>query len=439
MTQIHRTYAWQDRVRTRSSGIALAGYGVIIAVCGSFGIWAATAPLAEATNAPGITTVAGANTIVQHLDGGVVKAVLAMEGDRVKRGEPLLALDSTLAESQLSRLSRQLLALQIKAARLASERDGAATMALPATADPTSPATAAILEAETKEFSARLARFNAENEILAQRIGSLKEAVRGLRAQKHAADGQILLISSEADRKKGLLDKGLTNRSEYSELLRSNAGLVGQAGQIEAQIASTIIQLAEAAQQIQRQTTSRVEQAASELNETSASMADIEEQIVTARAVLHRMTVRAPADGIVIRSTVTSTGAVIMPGAALMEILPTDAELIVEARVKPEEVDKVHLDQPARMRFRSLNARTTPEIAGKVYYVSADRLSDSKTGQPYYAVRLKIAGDAQNAVPLGELIAGMPVDSSIATGQRTFLQYLAQPMLESLSKAFAEE
>ena len=439
MGTVARTYSWQDRIYTGSGHIAFAGYAIVLAFCGGFGVWAATASLDEAAMAQGVVAAAGHNTTIQHLEGGIVRSIDVREGDRVKRGDPLLTLDATAADGQLKRLTRQLMALDVKAARLQAERDGTRSMSMPSTRYQDDVPNDAVVQEERKEFVARLARFDAERQILQQRIASLAETVLGLRAQKQATEEQIAIVQGEAGRKKDLLAKGLTNRSEYTELLRTAASLVGQAGQIEAQIASSATQHVESAQQIERLLTGRVEQAAAELNAVRANIGDIEEQVATVRAVLDRLTVRAPSDGIVVRSMVNSTNSVVMPGATIMEILPTTAKLIVEARVRPEDVDKIRLGQAARMHFRALNARTTPEVAGEVFYVSADRIVDPNSGQPYYAVRLQIAEDLPRTITPDQVFPGMPVDSAISTGQRTFAEYIVRPILDLFGKAFREE
>jgi HlyD family secretion protein len=176
-----------------------------------------------------------------------------------------------------------------------------------------------------------------------------------------------------------------------------------------------------------------------ELNTVSANITDVEEQISAAQSVLERTVVRAPADGIIVRSVYNTPNSVVRPGEVIMEILPTTRELIVEARVRPEDIDKIRVGQDARMHFRALNPRTTPQVAGKVFYMSADRLVDQKNGQPYYTIRLKIAEELPPAIKPDQIYPGMPVDSFIAVGPRTFASYLVQPIVDSFGKAFREQ
>lgn len=436
-----KKYAWQKGIPTRVAGVAALGYLTIAAFGGGFGVWAATAPLAGAAIAPGFIAAAGQNVMVQHHEGGIINEINFREGDRVKAGEALFVIDSTTAQAQLNRLIRQFIAQRAKAVRLEAERDDLVRLVMPDELGRYGDDFdyREVFAQQSKEFEARLKRYRAEQEILAQRLQALEESIVGLRAQKSAFDEQIAIVQSESDRKSDLLDRGLTNRSEYSELLRAGASLVGQAGAIEAQIASSITQLAEAGQQIERLTTSRIEQAVSELNTVRNSLSDLEEQIAAAQAVVRRTVMRAPTDGIVVRSVYNSRGGVVRAGEVVMELLPTTSDLIVEAQVQPQDIDKIRLGQTASMMFTALNQRTTPRVEGEVFYVSADRLMDPRSNLPYYTVRLKIAGQLPPEVRADQIYPGMPVESFISTGERTFLMYMARPIIDSFRHAFREE
>ncbi|AZO32049.1 MULTISPECIES: HlyD family type I secretion periplasmic adaptor subunit [unclassified Mesorhizobium] len=434
-----KTYRWQRNVDTRTDRITLAGYASVSVFLLGFGFWSATAPIAGATIAPGVVAAAGQNVMIQHLEGGVVSSIKVREGDRVLRGQALIVLDPTVAQSQLNRVLKQWVAQKAEIARLEAERDGLEKIVLPRDlgAYSAAPEFSDVFAEQTKEFQARLARYAAEQEILRERAAALQEAVAGLRAQKDAAGNQLAIVNAETERKRHLLEKGLTNRSEYTDLLRSTAELVGQAGSLEAQIASSATQTVEARQEIERLTTSRVEDAVTELNKARAQVADLEEQINAARSVLVRTTIRAPVDGIIVRSLYNSEGSVIRAGEVAMELLPTN-ELIVEAKIKPEDIDSIRVGQGANMMFTALNARTTPKVSGKVFYISADRLITPSTGQPYYTVRLKMADKLPPQVKPEQIYPGMPVETFISTGERTFLTYLTKPLVDSFQRAFRE-
>ena len=436
-----KTTDWRKRVATRTGRIAAAGYVTIVAFVGGFGFWAATAPLAGAAIAPGIVAAAGQNINIQHLEGGIIREVRLREGERVRAGEPVIVLDSTVAEAQLNRLVKQMVALQAKGWRLEAERDGAENFSMPDSfsAPGNKMEHLAIVSEQQKEFAARLARYRAELEILAQRVAALKEAIEGLNAQKKAGVDQLAIVREEVNRKKELLEKGLTNRSEYTALLRSEAELIGQVGALQSQIASSATQIVEARQQTERLTTTRVEQAVGELNTVRASIADLEEQVRAAQSVLERTVIRAPADGIIVKTAYTAPGSVIRPGEPVIQMLPTTRELIIEAQVRPQDIDLLRIGQEASMLFSALNARTTPQVPGTVFYISADRLIDETNGLPYYTARLKITENLPPEIGVDQIYPGMPVETFIRTGERTFVEYLLQPLVDSFARAFREE
>lgn len=432
---------WEGRVETRTGAIALAGYLTLAAFAGAIGFWAVTAPLEGAAIAPGYVAAVGQNIMIQHLEGGIIREVVVRDGDRVKAGDRLIELDATVAETQLNRLVRQLIAMRAKAARLEADRDSLDVLEFPPDliANLRGIDFSDVVNEQKKEFDARLARYGAEREILNQRVLSLKEAVEGLAAQKKAGEDQLVVVRDELARKKDLLDKGLTNRSEYTALLRSEAELIGQVGAIQAQIASSATQQVESRQQIERLTTTRVEVAVSELNTVRATISDLEEQIRAAEAVLEGTVIRAPVDGIIVRRVHNSVGSVVRAGEPVIELLPTASELVIEARISPSDIDAVRVGQAANLRFSALNARNTPEVPGTVSYISADRLIDPANGQPYYTTRVRITENLPPEINAAQIYPGMPVETFIATGSRTFLEYLIRPLQDSFSRAFREE
>ncbi|MCA0010536.1 HlyD family type I secretion periplasmic adaptor subunit [Mesorhizobium sp. B292B1B] len=426
--------------RTDTGRVALAGYAAIAVFAGCFGYWAVSAPLAGAVITQGTISAMGGNILIQHPEGGIVQELLVHEGDRVRQAQDLIVLDPTAAQAELNRLTRQSIALRASAARLEAERDGLDRLAPITTAAP-APLQhdfEMLLREQQKEFDARLARFRSERSILAQRVAMHRQSVVGLNAQKQAIQQQVEVVKKELGIKTSLLDKGLTNRTEYSQLLRSEADLVGQAGALEANLASASTQIVEAQEQTERLTTQRVEEALTKLDEVRSNLADIEEQIRAAAAVLRRTTIKAPAAGIVVSSTYNSKGSVIAPGEKIMEILPTVSGLVVDAKLRPKDIDQVRVGQTAKLRLSALNTRLTPEVPATVTQVSADRLIDEATREPYFRAKLKIDALPSRVKP-EQLYPGTPVEAFISTGDRTFLEYLARPMLDSFARAFTEQ
>ncbi|WP_217578104.1 HlyD family type I secretion periplasmic adaptor subunit [Mesorhizobium sp. GbtcB19] len=432
--------AFDDRPRTDFRRTAFAGYAAIALLAGGFGTWAASAPLAGAVITQGTIAATGGNILIQHREGGIIRQLLVHEGDRVREGQELILLDRTAPEADLNRLTRQWIALKASAARLEAERDGLDRLA-PIGEPAPSPFRQEfenLIREQQKEFDARLARFRTEQSILAQRVAMHRESVKGLNAQKAAIEQQTEVVKKELGIKTDLLGKGLTNRTEYSQLLRSEADLVGQAGAIEAYLASANTQIVEAEAQTERATTQRVEEALTKLDDVRTNLADIEEQMRAAEAVLKRTTITAPAAGVVVSSTYNSQGSVVAPGEKIMEILPTSSGLVVDAKLKPKDVDAVHVGQKAKLRLSALNTRLTPEVPATVSDISADRLIDEATHEPYFRAKLKIADPLPAGVKAEQLYPGTPVDAFISTGDRTFFEYLVRPMMDSFARAFRE-
>lgn len=437
---MQQSLVFDSRPRTDFRRTAVVGYAAIALFAGCFGYWAASAPLSGAVITSGTISATGGNILIQHPEGGIIDELLVHEGDRVQQGEPLVLLDRTAAEADLNRLTRQSIALRASAARLEAERDGSDRLA-PITEAAPAPFQGdfdSLVHEQQKEFDARLARFRSEQSILAQRVAMHRESALGLDAQKLAIQQQADIVKKELGIKASLLDKGLTNRSEYSQLLRSEADLVGQAGALEADLAATKTQIVEAQAQVERATTQRVEEALTKLDEVRTQLADIGEQITAAEAVLRRTTIKAPAAGIVVSSTFNSKGSVIAPGQKIMEVLPTASGLIVDAKLRPKDVDLVRVGQPAKLRLSALNARLTPEVPATVTQISADRLIDETTHEAYFRARLKITDTLPQSVKAEQLYPGTPVEAFISTGDRTFFEYLARPMLDSFARAFTE-
>lgn len=432
-------YRWQRSIKPVQKRMAWIGYAVLISFTGTFVAWAATAPISGAALAPGTIAAAGRNIVIQHLEGGIVAGLPVKEGDLVEAGDVLLVIEPTQARTQLDRLEAQRVTNEAMIARLTAERDGLSTMEVQTNEVLGSDRAIEAYDEQRKEFEARFSRYRSEQEILRQRVTTLDEARAGLEAQESAVDEQLSIVSDELRRKKSLVDQGLTNHFEYTQILRNQADLIGQRGVIASEKATTSTQRLEALEQRERLATQRVEQAVTRLNEIRAANVDVEEQIAAARFVLERTDVRAPAKGIVVASSFNAIGSVVPPGGQIMEILPTTDGVLVEARVSPADVDVVKVGQAARLRLSSLNQRVTPEVAGHVTHISADNLLDEATQQTYYLARIRINDDLPLQVSVDQLYPGMPVEAYISTGDRTFFEYLAKPVVDSFSRAFVED
>ncbi|MBP0440628.1 HlyD family type I secretion periplasmic adaptor subunit [Tianweitania sediminis] len=432
---------WTSKLDADVPQASVIGGAACAGIVLAFTAWAMFAPLSGAAVAAGYVAVSGQNQRVQHLEGGIIQRILVREGERVRKGQPLFELDPTEAAANRSRLNKLLLGLEAQAARLTAERsDGEMQLRFSRDVEQRARALSQqdVLAEQASEFETRLKRHQQERAILQQGVTALHEQSQGMVAQEAAVARQLQVVRAEAARKRGLLAKGLTDRAEYTALLRSEAELLGQQGQAKAAILTARTQIAESREQIARLETQRVESALTELNQLRATIADTREHLVTAAAVADRTIVRAPTDGLVLKLGFNSIGSVVKPAETLLELLPTSDELVVEARVAPQDVDVVKIGQAARLRFPALNQRTTPTIEATVTYLSADRLLDVETNRPYYVARLSFEKGRSAGIASGDLHPGMPAEAMILTGDRTFLQYLTKPVTDSMSRAFRE-
>lgn len=418
----------------------IIGYLVLVFLIGGFGLWAFTAPIAGAVIVDGAVTAQTRNRVIQHFEGGIVREVYVTKGQRVDADEPIFIMDDVRARAQLQRLKQQAVGLRSQLARLNAERLSTAEILF----DPQLVESAAalnveyLLEEQRDEFQARQTRLSSDEEILSQRTVSLNDSIVGFEAQLAAIDDQISIVRDEADRKLNLLDRGLTNRSEYTELLRASANLVGQRGAVASQIAGARTQIVEVKEQVVRQRTTVVEQAATGINEVRLQLQDIDEQIGTASDVLDRTIVRSPVAGIVVELAVTTPGAVVSPAGTLATILPKQDTLIVAGRLQVNDIDLVSVGQDAQLQFVALNQRVTPNVPAEVTFISADTLRDERTGEPYYSIELRIS-ELPDVIDPATIYPGMPVSSLVSTPDRTFMEYLARPILDSLRLAFREQ
>jgi HlyD family type I secretion membrane fusion protein len=419
----------------------LVGALAVLALFGGLGAWAVTAPISGAAVAPGVLIASGQNKVVQHLEGGIVREIFVREGDRVNAGEPLLRLDDTEAGTSLTRLAERQIVLRGLEARLAAEQDGKETLEL---ADDTvaqeyRPLLQRVITDQRAEFMARLSRHLDEIGILSKRMAAYEDEIVGLEAQKVAISEQISLLEGELGDLEGLLKQGLTTQDRMLELKRNNASLRGQHAGVSAAIAKARQEISQTEQQIRYTRTVRQEEASAELTTTRSEIQDIENQMRASRQVLSRIIIRSPIDGTVLKLGVTTVGEVIQSGQRLMEVLPADADLIIEARLDPGDVDSVSLGQSARVLLSSLNQRTTPTVDATVAYVSADRLTDERTGQPFFVMRLLFGDVESKGIKRSDLYPGMQVETYVQTGDRTFAEYLLRPILDSFGRAFREE
>jgi HlyD family type I secretion membrane fusion protein len=432
---------WYQDVPRSARVPTVLGLAAVGATVFGFGVWANAAPIAGAVVATGVFVATNENKVVQHLEGGVIREILVREGDVVEAGETLILLDETAARAELRRLELREARLNAVAARLRAEVEGADTITfapeLLARSD--DPDVAAAIEAQRLTFGARKRSLDSEIATLEASIAALEERRAGTERQRESVERQLLLIDEELEGKLALLDRGIMRRPEVLAVQRASAHLQGEAGRLMGELGNIREQSARAREQIASLRNSRVEESVELLEDNQGELKDIWERMTAARDVLLRVRITAPVRGIVVKMRYHTPGGVVESGRSVMEIVPLDEGLVIEARVRPQDIDVISVGQSASVRLTALNARLTPMIGGEVVYVSADVLpNESESTGDVYEARIEL--DAEEAAEIEGFVptAGMPVEVYIKTTERTFLQYLLEPLRDSMSRAFRE-
>lgn len=420
--------------------IVLIGLAIVLGFFGLFGAWAVLAPLDAAAIAQGTVGVESNRKTIQHLEGGIIEEILIQNGDRVTDGQVLIRLDKTQPRAQLELLRGQYLSVLAMVARLRAERDRNDGVSFPdelvnASADPK---IEEIILGQLSIFEARRNALEGQRKILRQRIAQFEEEIEGLRAQIRSADEQLGLIAGEVKDLQTLLDKGLTPKSRVLALQRRAAEIEGERGKNLAAIARARQNIGEAEIRIVELTTERINEVVEQLREAETNLYDVEERLNAARDVLRRTEVVSPTDGFVVDLQVHTSGGVIQPGQRLMDIVPGNERLVIEARVDPTDIDVVHAGLPAQVRLSAFNQRIVPTVEGTVSWVSADRLTDEKSGEAYYTARIALNDPDDPRLNGLTLLPGMPAEVMIRTGERTLLEYLIRPIRQSFGRSLSE-
>lgn len=433
--------AWHSTVAKGSSRLSVIGLLALIVAFGGGGLWAATAPLSGAALATGRVIATGQNKTVQHLEGGIIDEILVSEGDKVEKGQILIRLSRSSATANLQRYRTQHDTLLALKARYRAQLNDKTEIEFPQDLldKASDPEIADIIETQKSEFSALRDELESEITIFEKRKAAYEEEIIGLESQRASQSEQAKLIKEEMDATKQLLDQGLAPKSKYLALQRKSAELDGNQGQLLSRVARAKQTISETEQEIIQLKKERRRSAIAELRDVQSRLSDVIQQMRAAEEVVRRIEVRAPVKGTVVKMHHNTHGGVVAPGEAILELLPGDTTLLIEARVRPEDIDVVHAGRPTKLRFTSLRQRVTPTLPGEVTYISADRLTDTATNTSYYEARVKITSDLPKEFDGIEITPGMPVEVYVETRARTALQYFVGPITDSFARSFLED
>jgi len=418
----------------------IAGAAVVVFLTLGVAVWATTTEIAGALIAPGTIVVESNIKKVQHPSGGVVGELRVKDGDQVKAGDLLVRLDDTVTRANLAIVTKTLTELTARKARLSAERDGSEHITFPEDLmqQANEPDAAQVMAAEKRLFELRRAARAGQKSQLGERINQAKEEIIGFSAQKAAKEKEIAFIEHELKGVRELYEKNLVPITRLSQLEREATRLGGERGQLIAATAQANGKIAELHLQIIQVDQDLSSEVAKEMREIDARIGEFIERRVSALDQLRRTDIRAPQDGTVFQSTVHTIGGVIPAGEQIMMIVPVSDRLTVEAKVNPQDIDKVQLGQNATLRFSAFNFRTTPEISGTVSQVSADITTDQRTSQSYYTIRIAMSANEVARLGKVKLVPGMPVEAFVKTGDRTVMSYLMKPLSDQINRAFRE-
>ena len=418
-----------------------AGRFVIIVFVLGFFTWAGIAPLDSAVQAPGVIVVETHRKTIQHLEGGIVRDVEVADGQSVTAGQLLVTMDNTQARATLELLEGESDALTAQEARLVAERDHADHITFPAdlVRRAGDPKVAAAMRGEQSAFDTRRETLSKQIDILTKRSAENNSIIAGLRNEATAVEQQMTLIDQEQQSVQTLYDQKLATLSRLLALQRQAADLAGQRGQLVEKIAQTELTTGENDLQIMNLKNQQLSDVVKDLRDVQTKRFDALDKVQQARDILERLTIRAPVAGKVVSLAVHTNGAVVKPGDTLMEIVPQKDALEVEAHVRPEDADSVHAGMSAKVNFSAYQSRRLPIIEGVVNTISADRLTDQRTGQAYFNVIVTVDRDQLKDYPNAKLMAGLPVEVALDTGSRTALEYFMEPITDVFRKGMREK
>ena len=408
---------------------------------GGFLLWAALAPLDEGVPAQGSVAIDTKRKAVQHLSGGIVKEVLVREGDKVQEGQLLIKLDSAVARSNYEAVRQRYLGLRAMQGRLLAEQaqQSSITFHPDLQAAASDPLIRAQMQNQEQLFMTR-------RSLLRSDLQSIEENIQGQQGLLQAYSGilenrrsQQRLIHEELSHLRGLVTEGYAPRNRQLEMER----MVADNSSALADLQGNTVRAQRSINELRQRALSRQQEYRKEVE---TQLADVSREVLADNEKLHAVTddlgrtdIKAPASGQVVSLAIQTVGAIVQPGQKLMDIVPEDAPLLLEAHVAPHLIDRVHADLPVDVRFSSFAHSPQLVVQGKVVSVSADLLTEPQTNVPYYLARVQVTPEGIKHLGKRQLQPGMPVEVIFKTGERSMLTYLLHPLTKRLAASMTEE
>jgi membrane fusion protein, epimerase transport system len=427
-------------VETNDQPIRIVGYIILLLTFGVFGTWSFIAPIDSSALAVGTVSVKNHRKTVQNLDGGIISKLLVKDGDAVKAGDNLVILDDTQIKAQLEMLGGQFITQKSLSDRLKAESNQLSKIKFsPELLAMNDERVQEAIQGQTHIFTSRKNTYTGEINVLQQRIQQLNSKIVGLNAQKESKQNLVVSYGEEIKDLKELLAEGFADKQRLRDLERNHTMVSGEIATLTSDIASTQMQRGETELEILQTEKKFQEDVANQQEEANAQLFDITERLRAVKDKASQTLIKAPVNGLVFNLSVYTEGGVISPGKPILDIVPKDEDLIINAQVAPLDIDRVKIGSIAEVRFSAFNSKTTPTMEGVVNKVSADSFVNESTGAQYYLATIDLTADSQKKLGDLKLVPGMPAEVLINTGERTFFEYLMQPITDAFARSFIEE
>ena len=426
------------------SGVArrlvVVGYFITALFLGSIFAWAAFVPISSAAIAVGVVGKEGYRKIVQHLEGGIIQQILVADGDTIIAGQPLIELADVQSRADFDLLEKQRVIAAAKEASLLAAQTGKDEVRLPLWLN------LEVLDPSVRDaINGQIEATMIGSQLHQEQLSIVDKQIRGAR-QKAAAlseeavvlERSLQLVKQEYEQNVELQKQGLVTRKVVFDLQRDVSDTEVDYSSNRVAIQSTRQEITELEMERSQLVAANARRIGEELDSVRAELVKLDEKLSKTKDTLERTIIRAPTSGVVVNLRVNTVGGVISPGEPLLDIVPTSGQLIVEARVNPDDRDSVAVGQEAEVRFSAFNRRLTEPVQGRVALISADRLIDSVTNEGYYQAKIELLEDPEEVLNGGRVYPGMQAETLIITGSRTALSYLIDPFVGSFNRAFRE-
>ncbi|MFI8418282.1 HlyD family type I secretion periplasmic adaptor subunit [Serratia sp. NPDC078593] len=426
----------QDEKRFTRMGWLVVGIGLF-----GFFAWAAFAPLDKGVASQGSVIVSGNRKTVQAPASGIIKNILVKEGDKVKAGEVLVQLSQVQAQAQVDSLRDQYYTTLATEGRLLAERDGLSAIAFSPVLEQvqTQPRVAEIIALQNQLFSSRRLGLQSEIDGYKQSMEGMRFQLKGLQDSKANKRIQLSSLREQMNSMKQLAAEGYLPRNRYLEVQRQFAEVNGSIDETVGRIGQLQKQLLESQQRIDQRFADYQREVRTQLAQTQMDASEFRNKLEMANFDLGNTAITSPVDGSVVGLSIFTQGGVVGAGDHLMDVVPSQATLVVDARLRVDLIDKVYQGLPVDLMFTAFNQNKTPKVAGTVTLISADRLVDKANGEPYFQMQVTVSPEGMKMLNAEEIKPGMPVEVFVKTGSRSLLSYLFKPILDRAYTSLAEE